>query len=158
MRKTMAELTLTEILKGLDEREQAAVAMAELVRSDDIPKPANYIDWTVILHKKDQPSRQFPLVSVLNIGRSAGSDILLPDKWISRQHARIELVEGKPRIIDLGSGNGTFVDGKRISGPVWLDESSVVSLGSIRLEVTSGDVEDGIKTGDFSIQVPVQPG
>lgn len=51
----------------------------------------------------------------LDIGRGASSDLLLVQDGISRQHARIELdAQGRHVLVDLGSSNGTFVDGARI--------------------------------------------
>jgi len=48
------------------------------------------------------------------IGRSEECDIFLVDPSVSRTHAVVELVEGEPSVVDLGSTNGTFVNGKRI--------------------------------------------
>jgi len=48
------------------------------------------------------------------IGRSEECDVFLVDPSVSRTHAIVELVEGEPSVLDLGSTNGTFVNGKRI--------------------------------------------
>jgi pSer/pThr/pTyr-binding forkhead associated (FHA) protein len=51
---------------------------------------------------------------VVRIGRSPESDILLPDTGVSREHARIFQVGQDYFVEDLGSTNGTWVDGERI--------------------------------------------
>src|SRR5690242_18299826 len=48
------------------------------------------------------------------IGTHASSDIVLPDKTMSRFHAEILVDEGRARIRDLGSLNGTWVNGIRV--------------------------------------------
>src|SRR5688500_9433150 len=48
------------------------------------------------------------------VGRVAECHIHLPDPWISSSHARFEVRQGHPWLVDLGSSNGTFVSGARI--------------------------------------------
>lgn len=49
-----------------------------------------------------------------DIGRAVGNDFVIPDFAISKQHARIELTHHEYYIRDLGSRNGTFVNGKAV--------------------------------------------
>ena len=72
------------------------------------------------------------------IGRSASADITLPDTGISRKH--VEVVRSGNRYIarDLGSTNGTSVDGEQLSGAhaeAQLQHGSVISLGGARLRL-----------------------
>jgi Protein of unknown function (DUF3662)/FHA domain len=48
------------------------------------------------------------------IGRSEECDVFLVDPSVSRTHAVVEVVEGEPNVRDLGSTNGTFVNGERV--------------------------------------------
>jgi len=73
----------------------------------------------------------------LDIGRRAPSGsrptLTLPDGTVSGQHARIQRADGRPDLFvieDLGSTNGTFVDGRRIEGPTPLRDGAVLFLGS----------------------------
>jgi pSer/pThr/pTyr-binding forkhead associated (FHA) protein len=52
--------------------------------------------------------------SILNIGRSIESDILLDDITVSRKHAVIKKSNGNYTISDLGSLNGTYINSKRV--------------------------------------------
>jgi hypothetical protein len=54
------------------------------------------------------------LDGVLAIGRGAENAIVLEDTTVSREHARLELVGGRWAIEDVGSANGTFVNGERV--------------------------------------------
>ena len=49
------------------------------------------------------------------IGRDAGNDIRVQDETASRHHARVQRVDRALVVIDLGSNNGTFVNGKKIT-------------------------------------------
>lgn len=64
------------------------------------------------------------------IGRSTEVGITLPDDSLSRQHARILRGDGVYTIEDLGSTNGTFVDGERLAAPRVLEDGSRIHLGS----------------------------
>jgi predicted component of type VI protein secretion system len=65
----------------------------------------------------------------LVIGRDSSSNIAINDAEVSRKHARLNFQGGKYVIEDLGSTNGTFVNGQRLVSPVVLKSGDVVSLG-----------------------------
>ena len=64
------------------------------------------------------------------IGRSTEVAVPLPDSSLSRMHARIVRAGSVFTIEDLGSTNGTFVDGDRVSAPRKLEDGSRIHLGS----------------------------
>lgn len=74
------------------------------------------------------------VVDRLDVGRECDG-LLLADQRVSRLHLRLELVDGRMVVADLGSSNGTFVDGLRVRAPVVLEPLSTITLGatSIRL-------------------------
>src|SRR4051795_8034963 len=82
------------------------------------------------------------LTEGLVIGRSSeGFGALGGDPEISRRHAQVSRTpEGRLYVSDLGSTNGTFVNGERISGSAWLAPGDVVKVGQSTLKVGgSGD-------------------
>ncbi len=82
-------------------------------------------------------SSQFPLVDSHNwlIGRSKENSIPLFDHCVSRRHAMIQLISGcKYYIFDLGSRNGTYVNGKRIQLPQLLCNGDHITLGESTIE------------------------
>ena len=69
------------------------------------------------------------------LGRDAGCDFTLASDSVSRRHARLELGDGRLTVTDLGSTNGTFVNGKRV-------QESVLGVGDeVRFDVESFRVE-----------------
>jgi Protein of unknown function (DUF3662)/FHA domain len=71
------------------------------------------------------------------IGRSTDADIVLDDAGVSRRHAEVHLIDGRARVIDLGSTNGTFVDGERVHAGN-LTEGSTITVGRTRIVYHSG--------------------
>lgn len=76
----------------------------------------------------------YPLArDVTVIGRGTDVDLRLEDPGVSRRHCRVRLRDGYPFVQDLGSTNGTFVDGKRITESVEVDDGAVITLGGATL-------------------------
>lgn len=76
------------------------------------------------------PGVTFPLEGdQLTIGRDSSNGVAINDAEVSRRHSRLSFQGGKYVIEDLGSTNGTFVNGQRLAGPVVLKAGDVVSLG-----------------------------
>ena len=64
------------------------------------------------------------------IGRSSECDVVLPDQTtVSRKHASIELKQGRIYITDLGSMNGTFVNGKNVKGTIEIQQNDKIIIG-----------------------------
>lgn len=77
--------------------------------------------------------RQFAVaVGSTVIGRGEGSQVRLTDVGISRQHARLEFDGGRVVLTDLGSTNGTTVNGARVNAAT-LQHGDVVQLGTTTL-------------------------
>lgn len=93
---------------------------------------------TVSLLEDEKGSPQtWPLSgkNTFQIGReSTSNDITLPFSWVSRKHAMIQVEEnGSHNLIDLGSANGTFVNGKRIYTPTTLHTDDIIKIGNTSL-------------------------
>lgn len=69
------------------------------------------------------------------IGRGGDADIILEDTGVSRHHLELRNEGGQLLATDLGSTNGTFVDGERIQTPVPLQDRSLLKIGRTRLSV-----------------------
>jgi len=80
-------------------------------------------------------SRRVPLPDsgFVAIGRSPDCAVTLNDASVSREHARLMTTEGAARIADLGSHNGTRVNGERVKGARALASGDVIAIGDITL-------------------------
>ena len=64
------------------------------------------------------------------IGRDSRCDLLIEDTTVSRWHARLERAAGRWLLTDLGSTNGTRLNGWRIGQPVPVQAGDLVTFGS----------------------------
>ena len=72
----------------------------------------------------------------LTIGRASDSDVVLPDSDVSRRHAVLDVAPTRITLSDLGSTNGTKVDGRTVSsGGVTLRAGQLISIGDSLLTV-----------------------
>ena len=68
------------------------------------------------------------------IGRMEPAEIVLPDDQISRKHCRVSMILEDVFVADLGSSNGTYVDGKRIAGNAFLPVGARLRVGNTTLQ------------------------
>ena len=93
----------------------------------------------VVLHT-ESGNRQLSLAgsNCWTVGRSDDNNLVLPDRWISRNHAMIQIMDtGEFYLIDLGSRNGSFVNGRRVSVPVTLGDGDLLTFGQTELRFYS---------------------
>ena len=67
------------------------------------------------------------------LGRHPGSPVAITSSSVSRRHARLRIEAGAAVLEDLGSRNGTFVRGERLTGPARLADGDEFWLGAVRL-------------------------
>jgi len=100
--------------------------------------PAEPKIFTMRMIKGMPVDARYEIGDAVAIGRGRENDIVLADPRVSRRHARIECDRRSAILVDLGSTNGTIVDGKRASGRVRLHDGSVITLGNTSLRFEEG--------------------
>ncbi len=107
----------------------------------------------------DEVSR-CPLTGSLTIGRASDNAVVLNDPQVSRRHARIEWGEDGCRVVDLGSANGTRLNGAEIPPrvPQPLKEGDALAIGGFTLALRPGAAADaeatrvGLLPGETAVQ------
>lgn len=84
-----------------------------------------------------------PLAAQCLVGRSASCGLVLEDRFVSSEHAKILWINGSWRLRDLGSSNGTFVDTHRIA-------PGQLTLLEVGARIGFGEVEEGYELADAS--------
>lgn len=92
-------------------------------------------------HISDSIAEIFQLTDDCTIGRTAVSDIVLLDSSISRRHCRIFKMNGQYHVADLGSGNGTYVNGERIAEVTTLASEDIIQVGAKDLVFDGYDID-----------------
>lgn len=94
---------------------------------------ALYIEVTVLFNDQVIQHTNFPLKPII-IGRSNDCDVLLDNAGVSRNHAKIEYLNGQLEVSDLQSGNGTFLNGNSVT-------QAIIRAG------------DSLRIGKFTLQI-----
>ena len=93
-----------------------------------------------IIDRDTNAQRRMPLTKGrFVIGKAPSNDLVVDKQAISRQHCEIVSEGGRLILRDLGSRNGTYVEGRRITGPVALSDGARIDLGPIHIVLQEGD-------------------
>ncbi|MEU6671084.1 FHA domain-containing protein [Streptomyces sp. NPDC046727] len=96
---------------------------------------------------------QFALGRVMRIGRALENDLVVSDLQVSRNHAEFHATpDGRLEIRDLGSHNGTYVNGQPIAkgGSALLGPSDIVGVGHSTFRIVGDRLEEFVDTGEVS--------
>ncbi|MDR0514623.1 MAG: FHA domain-containing protein [Coriobacteriaceae bacterium] len=93
--------------------------------------------WTLAVEQGPKELRGVKILvrGPIIVGRSPGADIVVGAGYVSGRHARFSLMGQNLFIEDLGSTNGTAVNGNPISSPVSLMSNDVVNVGDVAIRV-----------------------
>jgi len=89
----------------------------------------------------------------LVVGRTAPAAIVLEGAAVSRRHCRIDRADDAISVRDLGSTNGTYVDGVRIAGPVALGDGAVIQVGPHTLRYERRRREEALAAASLSSDI-----
>ena len=93
----------------------------------------------------------------ITIGRTEGNTIRLTEQNVSRKHARLTLRNGVLRIEDLGSYNGTSLNGSALSGVASLKDGDVILIGDYRLGIQEDRTSQAVPASSSSESAPAVP-
>ena len=97
----------------------------------------------LLLLQDNIPPRRIPLPALpATIGRTAPAEVILEGGTVSRRHCRLELAGDGLLISDLGSTNGTFVNGEPVTSPVALQDGALIAVGAHRLRYHRRTVDE----------------
>lgn len=86
--------------------------------------------FRLVVRRGPQPNQAYELnKDVITIGRDITNDIVINDPEVSRHHLRFTRTEDGYTIEDLGSTNGTFINGQRITGFRPMNNGDMIGLG-----------------------------
>ncbi|MDQ1521131.1 MAG: hypothetical protein QOI55_2204 [Actinomycetota bacterium] len=112
----------------------AAIAPPEPARA---PRGSRKNGWRVtIVEPASERGTSFNVDGELTIGRAGGCGITLSgDTFVSQVHARVFDRDGELYVEDLGSTNGTLMNGAPVQGPTRLERGDRVHIGQTEIEV-----------------------
>ena len=115
----------------------------------------------LIVRQGPYPNQEYELTQpTVVVGRGPNNDIVFADPEVSRQHAQF-VQEGEDAYLlkDLGSTNGSFINGQRVSGSTRLQHGDTISLGEsiiLTFELPGGEYydDDETPTAEIDVQLP----
>ena len=89
--------------------------------------------WTLTVEKGPKELRgvSIPVTGPVIVGRAPGSDIVIGAGYVSGRHARFQLMGENLFIEDLGSKNGTSINGNYVSEPVPVHNKDAIAVGDV---------------------------
>ena len=107
-------------------------------------------------------------MKLITIGRHPSNEVIIDDKYVGRNHLQImQDDDGNFILSDLGSANGTFVNGKKVTGEMLLKPTDIIRIGSTTLpwkayfqekkqsEIKTPEVEE--KPSKIKTTIPSEP-
>ncbi|MGK0442768.1 MAG: hypothetical protein ACJA0N_002587 [Pseudohongiellaceae bacterium] len=104
----------------------------------------NNEQWRLVANGDWLKGQMFPLKQHTVLGRDSECDITIPGKHLSRRHAEIAISGNKLLVKDLGSSNGTFVNGKKVS------EAELIPGDQIQFDVLTFTIEGPQEIDDLN--------
>ncbi len=89
----------------------------------------------LFVRSESQQGQEFEVGDVVVLGRSSETDVVLDDPYASEFHLRLVSQENGMTLHDLGSTNGTYVNGRRVSAPTELKRGDTIQVGKTVMEI-----------------------
>ncbi len=89
----------------------------------------------LFVRSDSQQGQEFEVGDVVVMGRSDETDVVLDDPYASDFHLRLVSQESGMVLHDLGSTNGTYVNGRRVSAPTELKRGDSIQVGKTVMEI-----------------------
>lgn len=118
----------------------AAIILKDIKAAGKSEAPPQRVDFLVVFDGKIDglpPGEAIPLESANTLGRATSNSIVLLDDFASAQHAVLGYKQRAWWIEDLGSTNGTLVNGKPINKPTRVAVGDVIQIGTSKLRLGS---------------------
>lgn len=116
--------------------------------------------FRLVVRRGPQPNQTYELTKdIITIGRDITNDIVINDPESSRHHMRLTRGAGGYTLEDLGSTNGTFINGQRLTGAKPLNPGDMIGLGetvTLGYEVIPQSAQEGQQASPYAPQQPGQ--
>jgi len=106
-----------------------------MVRTGGAKKQPKGLGITVVRGPKEIAGITLPLSGAVVVGRSPDADLVIADDFVSSIHVRVTPSDGGVIIEDLGSTNGTLINGQPVTRPLNVSVGDLIEIGTNQLKV-----------------------
>ena len=103
--------------------------------SPTVRRPAKSARELIVVRSETLAGQRYPLDRPKVVGRSDDADIIIDDSYASEFHLRVGVQEGEVMLNDLGSTNGTYLNGRRVTVPTVITKGDSIPIGKTIFEV-----------------------
>ena len=102
---------------------------------DEVPRRVHVQQWAIeVASGPDKGKKVVTLEGLIRVGSDPASDLVLTDPTVSRRHLEVERTARGLLLRDLGSRNGSWVDGRQV-GAAYVEPGDKIALGKTKLQV-----------------------
>jgi pSer/pThr/pTyr-binding forkhead associated (FHA) protein len=113
------------------------------------------MDYQLVVVRGRSAAKTLKLANgITTVGRQEDCQLRIGSSQVSRKHCQLFEQGGRLVVIDLGSSNGTFVNGTKIEGHHVLKSGDVLSLGKVKFRVEKLDASGSTKPADTAVPSP----
>ncbi len=98
-------------------------------------RPAKAAREMLVVRSDTLAGQRYGLERPKVVGRSDDADIIIDDSYASEFHLRVGLQDGEVMLNDLGSTNGTYLNGRRVTVPTVITKGDSIQIGKTIFEV-----------------------
>lgn len=107
------------------------------IKSSVSMTPKTDVAYLKVINRLDQldfkMQEYYPIVGEITVGRGSRNDVFIKDRVVSKSHMKIFLADGYYYLEDLGSANGTFLNGNDIeNNVVEIVDGDLISVGKVQ--------------------------
>ena len=114
----------------------ASGVVTDVIIPDEVASGSVDVPYEMLLLAPPELAGQrHSLAKEVSMGRASSNDVVINDTYASQRHARCFEYEGQIVVEDLGSTNGTLVNGHPLTGPTILSVGDQIAIGETLLEM-----------------------
>jgi hypothetical protein len=115
------------------------------------------MEVTLVMYKADGARRDFPLCKArVLIGRDNACELRVPLPSVSRKHCELKVASGSVKLRDLGSSNGTFINGNKVKAETPLSPGDRIQVGAVIFTVIIDGVPASLEPSDTLMAAQAQ--
>jgi pSer/pThr/pTyr-binding forkhead associated (FHA) protein len=135
LRAVWAEISPPKVAAPVRTKAPKPVKAPKAGKGQRAPRAPLLPSQLLVVDPPEQRGRAYPLGPEITVGRGSGCQVTVDDTFASTVHARVFLGDGNYVVEDLGSTNGTYLNKRKVDGPMTMNRGDRLQVGNTVLEL-----------------------